>query len=206
MPSFSLMPRKSVFFVQFSQHAENALEAAQALEDLLTDFTDVERKVRDIHALEHYGDKLTHEIMRQLNETFVTPLDREDIVGLASGIDDITDGAYDVGELVQLYKVRTVRPAALRQAKTLVSATREMVAMMKRLEGLKDLEQHWIKLHTYENEGDQIFRDAVAELFANETDAIEIIKWKDIHQLIELAIDRCEDMANIVETIKIKHS
>jgi len=206
MPSFSLIPRKNIFFTQFSQHAQNSLEAAQALERLLTDFTDVEVKVRDIHAIEHYGDKLTHEIMRELNETFVTPLDREDIAGLASKIDDVTDVSYDVSELVQLYKVQSIRPMATRQTKALVAAASEMVLMMNKLEKLKDLEPHWIKLHTYENEGDQVFRDAVADLFAKETNAIEIIKWKDIHSLIEVALDRCEDVANIVETIKIKHS
>ena len=206
MPRLSLIPKKNIFFTQFSQHARNALEAAQALDALLSDFTDVEKKVKEIHAIEHYGDKLTHEIMRELNETFVTPLDREDIIGLASKIDDVTDVAYDVSELVHLYKVTAIRPAATRQTKTLVSATTEMVAMMENLQSLKDLEAHWIKLNTYENEGDQIFRDAVGELFANETNAIELIKWKDIHSLIEIALDRCEDVANIVETIKIKHS
>ncbi len=206
MPRLSLIPRKSIFFTQFSQHAQNALEAAEALDRLFNDFTDVEKKVREIHAIEHYGDKLTHEIMRELNETFVTPLDREDIIGLASKIDDVTDVSYDVSELVQLYKVQRVRPGAARQTKALVAAAGEMVAMMNNLEKLKDLESHWIKIHTFENEGDQIFRDAVAELFANETNAIEIIKWKDIHSLIEVALDRCEDVANIVETIKIKHS
>ena len=206
MPRLSLIPKRNIFFTQFSQHAQNSLEAAQALERLFSDFTDVEKKVRDIHAIEHYGDKLTHEIMRELNETFVTPLDREDIAGLASKIDDVADVAYDVAELVHLYKVRTVRPGALRQAKTLVAAATEMLAMMNNLQSLKNLDQYWIKLHTFENEGDQIFREAVAELFANETDAIEIIKWKDIHSLIEVAVDRCEDVANIVETIKIKHS
>jgi predicted phosphate transport protein (TIGR00153 family) len=206
MPRLSLIPRKNIFFTQFSQHAQNSLEAAQALERLFTDFTDIEKKVRDIHAIEHYGDKLTHEIMRELNETFVTPLDREDIAGLASKIDDVTDVAYDVGELVQLYKVQKVRPGALRQAKVLVAAATEMVAMIGNLQRLQDLEGHWIKLHTFENEGDQIFREAVGELFANESNAIEIIKWKDIHSLIEVALDRCEDVANIVETIKIKHS
>ena len=206
MPRLSLIPKKNIFFTQFSQHARNALEAAQALDGLFADFNDIEKKVRDIHAIEHYGDKLTHEIMRELNETFVTPLDREDIIGLASKIDDVTDVAYDVAELVHLYKVKSVRPAAARQTKALVSAAAEMVEMMENLEGLKDLEQHWIKLHTFENEGDQIFRDAVAELFDKETNAIELIKWKDIHSLIEVALDRAEDVANIVETIKIKHS
>jgi predicted phosphate transport protein (TIGR00153 family) len=205
MPSFTLIPKKNIFFNQFAQHAQNALEATQALDVLFNDFTDVEKKVRDIHAIEHYGDKLTHEIMKELAETFVTPLDREDIIGLASKIDDVTDVAYDVSELVQLYKVQSIRPTAARQTKALVAAASEMVQMMNKLEKLKDLEPHWIKLHTFENEGDQVFRDAVADLFARETNAIEIIKWKDIHSLIEVALDRCEDVA-IVETIKIKHS
>ena len=202
----SLLPRKHIFFTKFSQHAENSLEAARALADLFANFIDVERKVREIHAIEHYGDKLTHEIMGTLNATFVTPLDREDIIGLASHLDDVADVAYDAAELVLLYKVRSIRPQAVRQVETLVAAATEMVRMINGLERLKGLEPHWIKLHTFENEGDQIFRDAVGDLFATETDATEIIKWKDIHQLIESAIDRCEDLANIVEMIVVKHS
>ena len=144
--------------------------------------------------------------MRHLNETFVTPLDREDIVGLASKIDDVTDVCYDVSELVQLFKVKAIRPPAVRQAKVLIASATEMLAMLKNLEGLKNLEPHWIKIHTLENEGDAVFREAVADLFARSTDPVEIIKWKDIHGLIEVAIDRCEDVANIVEMIVVKHS
>ena len=206
MPRLSLMPKKGVFFTLFSQHAENAVEAAEALEKLLSDFTDIENKVRDIHAIEHYGDKLNHEIIRHLNETFVTPLDREDIVGLGSRVDDITDVCYDVSELVLLFKVKSIRPAAVRQAKILVTASREVRDMLKELEGLRGLEPHWIKIHTLENEGDQIWREAVAELFDRSDDAIEIVKWQDIYSLIEVAIDRCEDVANIVEPIVVKHS
>ncbi len=202
----SLMPRKGEFFVLFEQHAENAVEAAEALAKLFGDFTDIESKVRDIHAIEHHGDKLNHEIVRHLNETFVTPLDREDIVGLGTKIDDITDVCYDVSELVQLFKVKTITPAAVRQSRVLVTAASEVALMVKNLEGLKNLEPHWIKIHTLENEGDQIWREAVAELFAGNGDAIDIIKWKDIYSLVEVAIDRCEDVANIVETIKVKHS
>lgn len=202
----SLMPRKSDFFVLFEQHAQNAVEAAEALEKLFSDFTEIERKVRDIHAIEHHGDKLNHEIIRHLNETFVTPLDREDIVGLGSKLDDITDVCYDVSELVQLMRVRAIRPPAVRQAKVLVTAAREVLEMVKNLQRLRELEPHWIKIHTLENEGDQIWREAVAELFAGTGDAIEIVKWKDIYSLVEVAIDRCEDVANIVETIHVKHS
>jgi predicted phosphate transport protein (TIGR00153 family) len=201
----SLMPRKSIFFTLFNQHAQNALEATQALERLLSDFSDVDNKARDIHAIEHYGDKLTHQIMQELNGTFVTPLDREDIVGLASRLDDITDVCHDVAEMVVLYKVGSIRPLAVQQAKVLVAAAEHLVTALKDLEKLAGLEQHWIKIHTLENEGDTLFRTAVADLFAHSTDPVEIIKWKDLHGLIEVAIDRCEDVANIVETIVIKH-
>src|SRR5439155_24956768 len=134
-----------------------------------------------------------------LNETFVTPLDREDIVGLASRIDGITDVCYDGSELVQLFKVTSIRPPAVRQAKVLLTAATEVLAMLKNLEGLRNLEPHWIKIHTRENEGVQVWRDAVAELFAGSDDAIEIVKWNDIYLLVETAIDRCEGGLNISE-------
>ena len=201
----SLMPKKSVFFTLFSQHAENALEASRALDTLVNDFTLTEDKVRNIHAIEHYGDKLTHQIIEELNGTFVTPLDREDIVGLASKLDDVTDVCWDVAEMISLYKVASIRPAAIRQVHTLVQAASEVVESLRNLEKLQGLEPHWIKIHTLENEGDSLFRTAVGALFAETTDPIEIIKWKDLHALIEVAIDRCEDVANIVETIVVKH-
>src|SRR3979409_733448 len=131
------MPKKSVFFTPFSQHAQNALEACQALETLVSDFTSLEDKVRNIHAIEHYGDKLTHQIIQELNGTFVTPLDREDIVGLASKLDDVTDVCWDVAEMISLYKVASIRPAAIRQAHTLVQAAGEVVALLQNLEKLK---------------------------------------------------------------------
>src|SRR5437879_12274055 len=148
------MPKKSEFFVLFEQHAQNAVEAAEALAKLFGDFTDVENKVRDIHAIEHHGDKLNHEIVRHLNETFVTPLDREDIGGLASKTDDVTDVCYDVSELVQLFKVKSIRPPAVRQAKVLISAASEMRSMLKNLDGLTNQEPHWIKIDTFKSATD----------------------------------------------------
>src|SRR5437899_13035305 len=142
----SLLPKKSFFFTQFDKHATNSLEAAVALERLLSDFTEVERKVRDIHAIEHYGDQLTHEIFKSLNETFVTPLDREDIIGIASRLDDVPDVTYDVYELILLYKGGTARPQTIGQHKAQVAATTEIAAMMKALEGLTCLEPYWTKI------------------------------------------------------------
>src|SRR5437879_12845457 len=121
----SLLPKKSFFFTQFDKHATNSLEAAVALERLLTDFTEVERKVREIHAIEHYGDQLTHEIFKSLNETFVTPLDREDIIGIASRLDDGADVAYAVSAVILLHKAGTVPPRATRQATALVRTPTE---------------------------------------------------------------------------------
>jgi len=136
---FSLMPKKSIFFTLFSQHAQNAREATQALEQLLSDFTDVDNKARDIHAIEHYGDKLTHQIMQELNGTFVTPLDREDIVGLASKLDDVTDVCHDVAEMIVLYKVRTIRPLAIQQAKVLVAAAEQVAGKKLDIDRLRTI-------------------------------------------------------------------
>ncbi len=202
----SLMPRKSIFFTLFSQHADNALEAAKALESLLADFTRVDEKVKEIHAIEHHGDKLTHEIIRNLNETFVTPLDREDIIGLASRLDDVTDFAYDVAETVVLYNVTTIRPPAVALAKVLIASADEIRVAVGKMERLRDLEPHWIKVHTLENEGDAIFREALGALFTGSNDPVEIIKWKDIYEKLETAIDRCEDVANIIEMLVVKHA
>src|SRR5207248_2374222 len=142
-----------IFFTLFSQHAQNALDASKALDRLVNDFTSLEDKVRDIHAIEHYGDKLTHQIIEELNGTFVTPLDREDIHGLASKLDDVTDVCWDVAEMISLYKVTSVRPGAIRQVHTLVQAATEVVESLLKLERLQGLEPHWIKIHTLENEG-----------------------------------------------------
>ena len=202
----SLLPKKSEFFVLFEQAAQNAVEAAEALAKLFGDFTSVENKVRDIHAIEHHGDKLNHEIVRHLNETFVTPLDREDIVGLASKIDDITDVCYDVSELVQLFKVTKIRPPAVRQAKVLVTAAGEVLSMLKNLEGLKNLEPYWIKIHTLENEGDQITREALAQLFTDGASPSELVKWKDLYDLLEATIDQCEHVSNVLEATSIKNA
>ena len=202
-----LLPREEEFFDLFTEVANRNKEAAEFLRQLFE--APADRRTPHIEALkrlEHEADQVTHEVVNRLDRTFITPLDREDIVGLASKIDDVTDVCYDVSELVQLFKVKSIRPPAVRQAKVLVSAASEMLSMLKNLEGLKNLEPHWIKIHTLENEGDQVWREAVAELFAGSDDAIEIIKWKDIYSLVEVAIDRCEDVANIVETIKVKHS
>ncbi len=201
----SLMPRKSVFFTLFSQHADNSREAAHALEALLTDFTHVQDKVKEIHAIEHHGDKRTHEIIRTLNETFVTPFDREDIVGLASRLDDVCDLAHDVSETVLLYHVSAIRPAAVAQVKVLVAAAEELRVAVAKLDKLEGVQQHWINIHTREDEGDAIFREALGGLFTGGLDAVEIIKWKDIHEKLELAIDRCEDVANIIEMLVVKH-
>ena len=198
------MPRKSIFFELFTQHAENAVAAARALEALLDDYTDVERKVKAIHDIEHKGDTLTHDIIRNLNETFVTPLDREDIVGLASKLDDVTDLSYDVSETVVLYRVREIRPPAKKLAGVLTSAATQLCEAIRLLDKLEGLEPYWIRIHTLENEGDDIFRDALGELFDLSQDPVEIIKWKDIYEKLEFAIDRCEDVANIVEMLVVK--
>ena len=204
--AFRLIPKEEKFYQDFLAVADELKNGARLLEEMLAGTPPLWDKAEEIKEVEHKCDFLSHEVYQRLHRTFVTPLDREDILGLASRLDDVADLANDVAELILIYKIDRVRPAAVRQAKILVAATDELVLMMQRLEGLKDLQEHWIKLHTFENEGDHVFREAIGELFGAERDAIELVKWKDLFERIEIAIDRCEDIANIVETIKIKHS
>jgi predicted phosphate transport protein (TIGR00153 family) len=203
--SFSLMPRDPAFFVLFRQHADNTQRAAVALEAMLADFTNIEEKARAIQEIEHRGDELTHEIISRVSRRFITPLDREDMLGLASRLDDVTDACLDASEMMILYKVGMIRPAALQQAQVLAAATEALAAALGGLEKLEGLETHWFAIHSLENEGDQLMRTALEELFRTETDPVEIVKWKDLHKVLEAAIDRCEDAANIIEMIVVKH-
>lgn len=200
----SLIPKDRVFFTMFQQHADNTSTIALALADLLENFTNIEEKGRAIQVLEHQGDELTHEIMRRVSNRFVTPLDREDILALAARLDDIADACLDVSEMVVLYRVREIRPAARQQAQVLVAATGVLREALGHLEKLDGLEQFWIRIHSLENDGDQIMRTAVADLFSGGLDPVEIVKWKDLHRILEAAIDRCEDAANVIEMVVVK--
>ena len=202
----SLIPKDRVFFTLFQRHAENTHTIAIALADLLDTFTDVADKGRKIQDLEHQGDELTHEITRRAATQFVTPLDREDILALATRLDDVADACLDASEMLVLYRVSDIHPAARQQAQVLVAATAALRDALGHLERLDGLEPYWLRIHSLESDGDQIMGAAVAGLFSGDLDPVEVLKWRDLHRVLEAAIDRCADAANIIEMIVVKHS
>ena len=206
---FSLIPKEMVFFDLFEDAAKNAHQGALALQDLLADFTNVPDKVRKIKDIEHAGDRITHTTIEKLNQTFITPLDREDIHELICRIDDILDLIDTAVARMHLYKIDKPTEDARALARVLVDATKIITELLPKMRSMKlssALLQHCIEIHTKENEGDRIEQHALAALFENGHDPIFIIKWKDIYQELEAATDRCEDVANVIEGIVLKNA
>jgi predicted phosphate transport protein (TIGR00153 family) len=206
---FSLIPKEMVFFDLFEEAARNAHLGALALMDLMTDFRDVAEKAKRIKDIEHAGDKITHTTIEKLNQTFVTPIDREDIHELICRIDDILDLIDTAVARMHLYKIEKPTEDAKALAKVLVDATRIITELLPKMRSMKlssTLLQHCIEIHTKENEGDRIEQHALAALFENGQDPIFIIKWKDIYEELEAATDRCEDVANVIEGIVLKNA
>lgn len=201
-----LVPRERRFYDLFDQHAANILGAAEVLAELFADFHDIPERQRRIKEYEHQGDEVTHEIVRTLNRTFVTPFDREDIYALSSGLDDVLDFIDEVANTISLYGIDHVPDAARPMADLLLCAVREVQSAVGKLESGRGLEPHWIEIHGLENRGDTQSRQAIAELFRGGMDAIEVVKLKDLYTLLESALDRCEDVANVLESISIKNA
>jgi len=206
---FSLIPKEMIFFDLFEEAAKNAHEGALALSDLLEDFRNVPEKVKKIKDIEHAGDKITHTTIEKLNQTFITPLDREDIHELICRLDDIIDLIDSAVARMHLYKIDKPTDDAKALAKVLVTATQIIIEVLPKMRNLKlssSLLQDCIAIHTQENEGDRIEQHALASLFENGQDPIYIIKWKDIYEELESATDRCEDVANVIEGIVLKNA
>jgi predicted phosphate transport protein (TIGR00153 family) len=206
VPLPSLIPKDRVFFDLFHQSGQNTLRAARLLQEMLQGWPESAGLAREILLAEQEGDKITHDIIRRLNTTFVTPLDREDIFGLASKVDDIVDYTEEAADFLNLYKIEAPMEQALKLADVLVKCCEELAAALSKLRGFKDLENHWIEIHSLENEGDRVSRDAVASLFANGIDPMVVIRWKDIFAVLERAIDATETAAHILEGIVIKNA
>ncbi|HWF58024.1 MAG TPA: DUF47 family protein [Candidatus Dormibacteraeota bacterium] len=202
----SLVPRERRFYQLFDQHVTSIVAAAQLLREGLADLASMPRRQEAIKGLEHEGDEVTHELVRTLNRTFVTPFDREDIYALASGLDDVLDYIEEIGDTVILYRIERIPAAANEMVELICSAVLELQRAIAKLEGLKGVEQHGIEVHRLENLGDTASRRAIGELFAGGTDALEVIKLKEFFTLLEDALDRCEDVANILESITIKNA
>ena len=161
---------------------------------------------REILLAEQEGDKITHELIQRLNSTFVTPIDSEDIYGLASALDDVTDYIEETSDFMVLYKIEAPMEQAVGMADVLVKACEQLAEALQHLRGFKDLDAYLIEIHRLENEGDRLYRDAVASLFANGIDPMVVIRWKDLFTVLERSIDATETAAHIIEGIAIKNA
>jgi hypothetical protein len=201
-----LIPRETRFFDLFAEDAANVLGAARLFEAMLRTYDAPDERAREIRDAEHRGDEISHDIGHKLEATFVTPFDREDIYALISGLDDVLDYVEECADTFVLYRVVTPSAVAVQQASIIVRQCEQLNEALTHLRGFKGLEPYWIEVHRLENEGDRVVRTAIADLFAGSMDPVEIIKWKDIYALLESTIDKCEDVANIIERITIKHA
>jgi uncharacterized protein Yka (UPF0111/DUF47 family) len=202
--AFRLLPQNRGFFQLFDQAGTNLVAISEALHEMLAGFPATRGDVARIKQLEHAGDEITHQIVRLLNTTFVTPLDREDIYGLSSRLDDICDFIDEAADEIVLYGVRQILPRAVEQADVIRRACGHLAAALGCLDGLHDPQRHLLEVHTLENEGDRLVRDAIASLFSGGQDALVVIRWKDIHEQLEQAIDSCEQAAHVLESAYLK--
>jgi uncharacterized protein len=204
--AFSLVPGDRTFFDLFVEAGENMVRAAQLLKQMLDKWPEDEGLARDILKAEQEGDRITHDVVRRLNSSSSTPIDREDIYGLTTKVDDIVDYIEEAADFLGLYRIEAPMDQALELTEVLVAACEQLNGALQNLRGFKDLERYWIEIHRLENEGDRISRDAVASLFANGIDPMVVIRWKDIFAVLEEAIDATESAAHILEGIVIKNA
>ena len=201
-----LAPGDREFFDLFEEAGGNILRAAGLLESMLVTFPERNELARDILICEQDGDRITHDIIQRLNQTFVTPIDREDIYALASALDDVVDYTEEVSDYLGLYKIEAPMSQAQDLAHVLHAAARQISEAMPRLRGFKDISHYTVEINRLENDGDRITREAIASLFDNGIDPMVVIRWKDIFERLEEAIDATERVANILEGIVIKNS
>jgi uncharacterized protein len=206
MARLSFLPRDRIFFELFTEAGQNTLQAARLLDRMMGTWPDDSGLGREILKAEQEGDRITHDVVQRLNTTFVTPIDREDIYGLATQLDDIVDYIEEAADFLGLYQIEAPMAQAQALTKVLVSACEQLAEGLENLRGFKDLERYWIEIHRLENEGDRISRDAVASLFSNGIDPMVVIRWKDMFAVLENAIDSTETAAQILEGIVIKNA
>jgi uncharacterized protein len=201
----SLTPQNRAFFGLFSRASTNAVEISRLLVELLDRFPESTELIRRIKDREHEGDRLTHEVVDLLNRTFVTPFDRDDMYRLAGAIDDVCDHVDEAADNIALYGVRVVPPEAKAQADVVLRSAIKLDEAVELLEGFKDSSAQLIELRSLEDEGDRLVRDAIAGLFRSGQDPVSIIRWKDIYQQLEDAVDACEKAADVLEAILVKN-
>ncbi|OLC43228.1 MAG: phosphate transport regulator [Nitrospirae bacterium 13_1_40CM_4_62_6] len=203
---FNLIPREIAFFEMFQKGAHNMIEGSRLLKNMMEDFRNPVEQARRIKDIEHIGDGITHDIALKLNQTFITPLDREDIHGLASVLDDILDLVEAVADRFVVFKVAKPTETAIKLANILYQSAVAVGAGIDQLgKPHADVSQYFVLVNSLENEADRITRDVISKLFEEEKDPIAVIKWKEIYENFEEGTDRCEDVANILERIALKH-
>jgi uncharacterized protein len=200
------VPKDREFFDLFEEQATNVARAAKLLDEMLGSWPERPELAGEIRDLEHDGDRITHDIINKLNTTFVTPVDREDILELASKLDDVVDFVEEVADYLGLYRIEAPMEQAQRLAGILVQATRQVAEAMPRLRGFRGLNHYIVEIHRIENDGDRVTREAMASLFEGGIDPMVVIRWKDIFEKLEDAVDACEQVANVLEGIAIKNS
>jgi uncharacterized protein len=206
MARLSLVPKDREFFNLFDEAGANILRAAQLLGQLIRSWPDAGGLGRDILICEQEGDRITHDIIHRLNSTSVTPIDREDIYSLASGLDDVVDFTEEAADFMGLYNIEAPMEQAQQLARVLEDSCRNIAEALTRLRGFQDLNHYLIEVNRLENEGDRITREALASLFSGGIDPMVVIRWKDIFDRLEHAIDATEKVANILEGIVVKHA
>lgn len=201
-----LFPRQKGFYELFSRSASNAVEGARLYLEMCTNFHDPKNSAKLIAEKEHIGDEITHETMKALNTTFVTPIDREDIHGLATSLDDIMDHVEAAADMCNLHHIDHPTSHSIEQAQVLVRICESVSSVVDQLRSFKGLENQLIEINEIENEGDRVYRRAIADLYAGDYKAMDVLKWQTIYNEVERAIDRCEDVANRIESICLKHA
>lgn len=204
---FRIIPSDQEFFLLFEKASQNIQDGAEILKSLLDSFDGVKEKARAIEEIEHKGDTITHDVVRKLNTTFITPIEREDILALASSLDDIIDLIHAAATRITLYKITEPTPQAKELGFLILKSVRELNRgisyMGKKMDGVYE---HCVEVNSLENEADRVCRDAIAYLFEHEKDPITILKWKEIYETLETATDRCEDAANVLEGVALKNA
>ncbi len=206
---FPFIPREQKFFDLFEGSARNMVKAAQELKGLVDTWEDVEGRVGKIAQMETEGDTITHQIMAQLNRTFVTPFDREDIALLAHSLDDVMDFIDATADAMLIYKIDHPTPRAKELADIIVQAAAEVERAIPQLRHRAELEKiltRCVEINRLENVADEVFRSAMAELFDDTTDMAQVIKWREIYEHMESATDRCEDVSNVLEGVALKYA
>jgi hypothetical protein len=203
---FKFSPHKEKFFDLFKQSAENALAGARALKEMLERYEDPQEWWKKLKDLEHEGDRITHTTIRSLNQTFLTPIDAEDIHALTTALDDVMDAIEASASRMVLFKIERPTAEAHELAGIIVAATDQIVKAVSHMPRLDDVDEYCIEINRLENAADDIYRRAISGLFDGHHAPMDVIKWLDIYENLEAATDRCEDVANILESIGLKNS